>query len=209
MMSSPDQFLSGKQYELRVIASDLELRKRLSALSLPEARGVLPGDLYLFSQQHFGPGEVTSDVHRDIDRPDITETQFKGFQMKVSNYTRQRFSLGASAESLDLPTRDEMTSIQLRLRLGAQAASAVMAAPFFAQVERESGLIAMRYNPPRPLAGEALDAAIGELADYTIGRQVGSVTGLRLVEAAFKKSQSIRGTAAQVQAASTRETIDP
>lgn len=187
MIRSPDQNSPGKQFELRVSASDLALDAKLSALTIPEARQRLPGFLHLFSQQKF----LVSIDDRDIDGNSFTETRFRGFQMKVSNHTRNKFSLDSQVEKNAQLTESEELRIRMELQLGIQAASVLMTPPFFTKEERENGQVPLYYVVPDPLQGELGEAAFGELGDYLQTRPRGGVDELTLVEHAVRH-RSIR-----------------
>lgn len=187
MMRSPDQNSPGKQFELRVSASDLELDAKLSALTIPEARQRLPGFLHLFSQQQF----AVSIDDRDIDGNSFTETRFRGLQMKVSNYTRNKFSLDSQVEKDTQLTEAQELRVRMGLQLGIQAPSALMAPPFFTAEEREKGQIPLYYIVPEPLQGESAEVAFAHLGEYLQTRPRGVVDELTLVERAVR-NRSIR-----------------
>ena len=182
MIRSPDQYSPGKQFELRVSASDLEFDKRLAALTIPEARQRLPGFLHLFSQQQF----LVSIDDRDIDGDSFTETRFRGFQMKVSKHTRNKFSLERQAGVDGYPGDVQGLRVRVGLQLGTQAASAIMAPPYFTAEQRAAELIPLYYAVPHPLTGGAAEEAYGQLVDYLEDRPRGVVDELSVVEGAVR-----------------------
>jgi len=200
MIRSPDQNSPGKQFELRVSASDLELDAKLSALTIPEARQRLPGFLHLFSEQKF----LVSIDDRDIDGNSFTETRFRGLQMKVSNHTRNKFSLDGGVEKNAQLTESEELRLRMELQLGIQAASALMAPPYFTAEQRASARIPLYYAVPYPLKGDAADDAIGHLSEYLEDRPRGIVDELALVDRAMRhRSMRYRQRAQETQISST------
>jgi len=190
MTRSPDQSTPGKQYELRVTASDLEFDKRLAALSIPETRHRLPGFLHLFSEQTFD----VAITDRDIDGNSFTETRFRGFQMKAANYSRSVFSLDGGLKYERLPSdNNEEFRIRVGLQLGAQAASAVLLPAFFSDVDRRSGVVPMYYSVPYPLEPEEMASGLAQMDEYLADRPRGIVDGLTIVEhGARQRSMRLR-----------------
>jgi len=187
MTRSPDQLPSGKQFELRVAASERELDKRLAAFTVPETRHRLPGFLHLFSEKSF-----ELDVQdRDIEGNSFTETQFRGLQMKVFNHTRNKFSFTSTVEKVQASTSPEEVRVRLQLQLGLQAAKAIMVSPFFTATEKESGVIPMYYAVPEPTGTRTMGAALEELQEYLGDSPRGVVDELMLVEHAVRH-RSIR-----------------
>jgi len=187
MTRSPDQLPSGKQFELRVAASELEFDARLAALTIPETRNRMPGFLHLYSDQVF-PLQVED---RDIDGNSFSETQFRGLQMKVFNHNRNRFSLETDIEKVRLAAGTEELRLRVGLQLGLQAAKAIMVQPFFTTEQKERGVIPMYYTIPSPVRGRAMGSAFGEIQSYLAGNPRGIVDEMMLVEQAVR-SRSIR-----------------
>jgi len=182
MVRSPNQNPPGKQFELRVAASDLEFDTLLSSMTLPETRPRLPGFLYLFSQRRF----ILDDHDRDIDGHSVAEARFRGFKMRVTNHLRQHFSIEPGVEMARGGNDKEMVLLRLRMQLGIQAASEVMTEPFFSREEKESGSIPMYYLIRDPLDASDIRNAVLDLEQYLDEKPRGIIDELTLVESAFR-----------------------
>ena len=182
MVRSPNQNPPGKQFELRVAASDLEFDTLLSSMTLPETRPRLPGFLHLFSQRRF----ILDDHDRDIDGHSVAEARFRGFKMRVTNHLRQHFSIEPGVEMARGGNDKEMVLLRLRMQLGIQAASEVMTEPFFSREEKESGSIPMYYLIRDPLDASDIRNAVLDLEQYLDEKPRGIIDELTLVESAFR-----------------------
>lgn len=182
MPSSPNQFPPGKQFELRVAASDLELDEKLSALTIPANRSSLSGFLNLYSEQSF-----FLDVQdRDIDGLSNTEARFKAFHMRITNRNRNKFSLGSKIEKIHYATGEEETRIRVVLELGIQVASELMTPPFFTPKQREAESIPLYYTIPEPVHTRMIGVAFEDLESFLAKKPRSIVDELMLVESAFR-----------------------
>jgi len=182
MPSSPNQLSPGKQYELRVAASDLTFDDILSRLTLPASRAALPGYLHLFSERRFH-----LDINdRDIDGHSHTETKFRGFQMRITKHNRNKYSLEPEAEKGRLASGEKGVHVRVGLQIGIQAASELMIAPFFTPEERNAGVIPMYYTIPDPVHARAMNTAFNALQEYVAENPRGIVDELTLVESALR-----------------------
>jgi len=182
MPSSPNQLPSGKQYELRLAASDPEFDGLLSELTLPITRPSLPGYLHLYSDRQF----ILNTDDRDIDGKSFRETQFRGFRMRVTNHNRDRFSLSPQAEKVRMLTGDKGLRVNLQLNLGVQAASELMVSPFFTSQERNEGKIPFHYTIPDPVHARTMESAYSQIEKYLASKPRGIVDELMIVESAFR-----------------------
>jgi hypothetical protein len=182
MTSSPNQLPSGKQFELRVAASNLTLDTLLSELTLPATRSSLPGYLQLYSDKLFH----LNVEDRDIDGHSLTDTQFRGFQMRVTNNIRNKFPLDSTVEKVRLTTGDKDLRIKVGLQLGVQVASELMISPFFDKEERDAGLIGFYYTIPDPVHTRTMGVAFNNLQEYLAKGPRGVVDELMLVESALR-----------------------
>ena len=193
MPSSPNQLLSGQQFELRVTASNPELDAHLAAQTIPENRQDLPGFLHLFYKKPF----VVNDNDRDIEGRSFKEIQRQGLQMKVSSYTRNKFSLSPHVEKVEMDGLMPEWRINLELQLGLQAAKAILIEPFFTADERKSGIIPMHYTIPNALnfdetgSTEPSDVVVWRLREYLAKKPSNVVDELMLVKTAMRQ-HSIR-----------------
>jgi len=182
MPHSPHQSHSGKQYELRVTASNLEFDEKLAAHTTPEARRRLPGFLHLFSQRRF----LVDIDDRDIDGNSHTENHYRAFLMKTTRHHRNKFSLNLQAEKERLHAGKDGLRIHVGLQLGMQAAKEIMIEPFFTPEERDEGVIPMYYAIPEPIHGRGMEVAVGRLQEFLFEHPKGIVDELMLVENAVK-----------------------
>ena len=182
MASSPHLSPPGKQFELRVAASDLEFDKKLSALTLPATRSLLPGFLHLYGERNFS----LTVQDRDIDGRSNAEAQFRGFQMRITNRNRNKFSLSPEIEKIRLSTGEKEIRIKVALELGLQVASEIMTAPFFTREERNDGIIPLYYTVPDPVHTRTMGVAFEDLEAYLSSKPRGIVDELILIESAFR-----------------------
>ena len=193
MPSSPNQLPSGQQFELRVTASNLELDAHLAEQTTPENRQDLPGYLHLFYEKPFN----INDDDRDIEGRSFKEMQRQGLQMKVSSYTRNKFSLSPFAEKVEVKGPIPEWRIRLELQLGLQASKAILIEPFFSADERKDGVIPMYYTIPNAMnfdkkgRSKTSDNALLRLQEYLDEKPHAIVDELMLVKTAVRQ-RSIR-----------------
>ena len=182
MVRLPNQNPPGKQFELRVAASDLEFDALLASMTLPETRPRLPGFLHLFSQRRF----ILDDQDRDIDGHSAEEARFRGFKMRVTNHHRHHFSVEPGVELAKAGQNREIVLLKLRMQLGIQAASEVMTEPYFSKEEKSAGGIPMYYLVHNPLHPSDMGSAVIDLEHYLDEKPRGIIDELTLVESAFR-----------------------
>ena len=181
MPSSPNQLPPGKQYELRVAASSLELDEKLAAFTNAATQPELPGFLHLFSQEKF----LLQVTDRDIDDHSLTETKFRSFGMQVTNHTRNKYDLEPVAEIIEQRGGNGLI-ITAKIKLGLQAAKEIMIAPFFTAKEKETQMIPLYYDVPDAIQRNKRPKALDDLRSFLLETKGGVIDELMLVERAVK-----------------------
>lgn len=177
-MKTPEQNPPGsKQFELRVTASGDTLDRLLVAFTTPAERKRLPGFLHLFGQKPYI--HVIDDV---FDGQSQKERTLNAYRRHVTDQTRTKFNLSPEVKHDPIIGEAPLRRIELGVNLGVEAARRLLAPPFFNDVEPNDTILPMVYTIPRPVDGQDMVRALGDLRDYAAERPRGVLDELAIVD---------------------------